>query len=130
MEQTIAVATNLVTVGLAIQSALVRQKKVMQATLRTRKFLGDLVVANGEAIRMHTIEIGDLYTSPVIAIEKIVQAHDELVEAMDMTARFRQEGIAIARENIVKLSQLSAELEKKVEGLPPDSADKPHAIEA
>ena len=87
VERTLTLATNVVTVGLAIQSAQIRQKGVLEATRRTREFLGDLVVANAAAIRRHTEEIGDLYNSPVIALEKITQAHNDLVEALDSAGR-------------------------------------------
>jgi uncharacterized protein YaaN involved in tellurite resistance len=46
VDRTLTLATNVVTVGLAIQSALVRQRKVLEATRRTREFLGILVAAN------------------------------------------------------------------------------------
>jgi uncharacterized protein YaaN involved in tellurite resistance len=82
----------------------------MKATQRTREFLGTLVAANAAAIKAHTQQIGNLYTNPVIAIEKLTQAHNDLVEAMDLADRLRQEGIAAARENIIRLSQLSAGL--------------------
>ncbi len=54
VERTLTLATNVVTVGLAIQSALIRQKNVMAATKRTREFLGTLVAANAAAIKAHT----------------------------------------------------------------------------
>ncbi len=117
VERTLTLATNVVTVGLAIQSALVRQRRVMEATQRTREFLGNLVAANAYAIKKHTQEIGDLYTNPVIAIEKITQAHNDLVEALDIADRLRQEGIASARENITRLSELSASLMQRASGL-------------
>ena len=56
----------------------------MEATRRTREFLGTLMAANAAAIKTHTQEIGDLYTNPVIAMDKITQAHNDLIEAMDM----------------------------------------------
>lgn len=62
-------------VGLAIQSALSRQRRVLEATRRTREFLGNLIVANAASIRHDTQEIGDVYNNPVIALEKIAQAH-------------------------------------------------------
>ena len=83
-----------------------RQKKVMEATQRTREFLGVLIAANAVAIRQHTEEIGELYNNPVIAMDKITQAHNDLMEAMDTADRLKQEGIDTARENIAKLSQL------------------------
>ncbi len=117
VERTLTLSTNVVTVGLAIQSALIRQRSVTEATRRTREFLGTVVTANAAAIKAHTQEIGDLYTNPVIAIEKITQAHNDLIEAMDIADRLRQEGIQTARDNITRLGQLSAVLMQRVGGL-------------
>ena len=117
VERTLALGANVVMVGLALQVALVRERAVMQATQRTREFLGDLIMANAGGIKRHTDEIGDVYNSPVIAIEKIAQAHNDLIEAMDIADRLKQEGIDAAREGIARLSQMSAELEQRSQGL-------------
>jgi uncharacterized protein YaaN involved in tellurite resistance len=117
VERTLSLATNVITVGLAIQAALVRQAKIQEATLRTRQFLGDVIVANAAAIKRHTQEIGDLYNNPVIATEKLEQAHTELMEAMDIAERIKQQGIDSARANIARLGQLSVELQRRVSGL-------------
>ena len=118
VERTLALGTNVVTIGLAIQTALARQKRVLEATRRTREFLGEMIAANATAIKRHTAEIGDIYNSPVVAIEKIAQAHQDLVEAMETADRIKQEGIAVARENIARLAQMSASLERSAPGLP------------
>jgi uncharacterized protein YaaN involved in tellurite resistance len=97
VERTITLATNIVTVGLALQAALIRQRNVAEATKRTREFLGNLIAANAAAIKTHTQEIGDLYINPVIAMDKITQAHNDLVEALDIADRLRQEGSAAGR---------------------------------
>jgi uncharacterized protein YaaN involved in tellurite resistance len=117
VDRTLTLATNLVMVGLAIQSALARQNRVLEATRRTREFLGNLLVANAAATKRHTTEIGDVYKNPVIALEKITQAHNDLIEAMDIADRLKTEGIQAAKENITKLSQLAAELEERAIGL-------------
>ena len=130
VEQTLSVATNVVTVGLAIQAALVRERHVMEANARTREFIGDLIVANASAIRRHTEEIGEVYSNPVIAIEKVSQAHQELIEAMDLADRLKQEGIDKARKNIARLSQLSSELQERVGSLPDPGEAEPKSIEA
>jgi uncharacterized protein YaaN involved in tellurite resistance len=117
VERTMTLASSVILVGLAIQIALARQKKVLEATQRTREFLGNMVVANAEAIRQHTEEIGDVYKEPVIAVEKISRAHDALLEAIDRADRLRQEGIASARENIARLGELSAVFEARVRGI-------------
>ena len=113
VERTLALGTNVVTIGLAIQVALVRQKRVLDATRRTREFLGGMIAANAAAIKRHTAEIGDVYNSPVIAIEKVTQAHQDLVDAIDMANRIKQEGIEAARENIARLGQMSADLQRR-----------------
>jgi uncharacterized protein YaaN involved in tellurite resistance len=117
VERTLTLATNVVTVGLAIQVALARQKRVLEATQRTREFLGDMIVANAETIKRHTQEIGDVYNEPVIAVEKITQAHNALLEAIDMADQLRQEGIASARENISRLNRLAGALEERFAGM-------------
>ena len=119
VERTLALATHVVTVGLAVQAALVRQQRVAQATKRTREFLGDLVAANAATIRRHRQEIGDVYGSPMIAIEQLAQAHGDLVEALDTAGRQQQEGIEAAPEGIARLTELSADLEQKASGLLP-----------
>ena len=132
VDRTLTLSTNVVTVGLAIQSALVRQRSVMEATRRTREFLGTLITANAMAIRTHTQEIGDLYTNPVIAIDKIQQANNDLIEALDIADRLRQEGIQSARENIARLAELSGTLSQRATGLLENAKEKPaeNGIEA
>jgi len=117
VERTLALGTNVVTVGLAIQAALSRQKRVMEATRRTREFLGDMIVANAATIKQHTDEIGDLYKSPVIAIDKITQAHNDLIEAMNTADRLKQEGIEEAKKNIAELNRLSTEMQERSQGI-------------
>ena len=128
MEQTLSVATKVVTIGLAIQAALVRERQVMEANARVQHFIGDLIVANATAIRKHTEEIGEVYNNPVIALDKIAQAHQELIDAMDLADRLKQEGIVKARENIAELSRLSEEFQQRVGAL--RGADGPKSIEA
>jgi len=117
VDRTLTLATNTLLVGLAIQSALLRQKRVLEATQRMREFLGDLIVANAGLIKQHTSEIGDVYKEPVIALEKITQAHNDLIEAMDTADRLKTEGIEAARGNIVKLRELTATLVQRSGGI-------------
>ena len=116
VERTLTLASNLVAVGLAIQSALFRQKRVIDATQKTREFLGNLIIANATTIKQHTTDIGDVYNQPAIAIEKVTKAHSEIVEALESAIQLKQEGIDRARENIGKLTKMSSELQKRIGG--------------
>jgi uncharacterized protein YaaN involved in tellurite resistance len=116
VDRTLTLATNVVMVGLAIQVALARQKRVLEATQRTREFLGDMIVTNAETIRRHTEEIGDVYKEPVIAVEKITEAHNALLDAIETASRLKQEGITSARDNISRLNGLAGALEERFAG--------------
>jgi len=124
VDRTVTLATNVVTVGLAIQAALIRQKRVMEATERTRKFIGDLIVANAESIKQHTERIGDLYNQPVVAMDMLVRAHNDLLSALDTASHLREDGIEAARRNVAELKTLTAELADRVEGLADDDERK------
>jgi len=119
IDRSLTLVTNVVMVGLAIQAALARQWRVLEATQRTREFLGDLLVANATTIKQHTVEIGDVYKSPVIAFERIEQAHTELLEAIAIADRLRDEGIVAAKEHIEKLVKLADGIEARTLALPP-----------
>ena len=121
VDRTLSLTTSTLTVGLALQSALSNQRRVLDATRRTREFLGDLVVANAASIKQHATEIGDVYREPVLALEKLEQAHRDLVEAVDIAARLEVEGIAQARANIQRLERMTEELSEKSEALPEPS---------
>jgi len=125
VDRTLTLATNVVTVGLAIQAALVRQREVQEATERTRKFLGELIVSNATAIRRQTEEIGDLYQDPVIAMDKLTQAHHELVAAVDLASKLREQGLDTARRNIDELGVLTHELDQRVHIISRESGQLP-----
>lgn len=124
VDRTVTLATNVVTVGLAIQAALIRQKRVMEATERTRKFIGDLIAANAAAIKDHTEQIGDLYNQPVVALDMLVQAHNDLLSALDTASRLREDGIVTARGNVEELKTLTAGLADRVDGLVQDGEEQ------
>jgi uncharacterized protein YaaN involved in tellurite resistance len=133
VERTLSLATNVVTVGLAIQTAMARQKRVLEATQKTQAFLGDMLAANAAAIRQQTQEIGDVYNNPVIALEKVTAAHDQLVEALDLVDQMQAAGIANARQNIARLAELSADLHQRalsMHGSTGSPEAKPPTIEA
>ena len=88
------------------------------------------MVANAAAIKQHTEEIGDIYNNPVIAIEKITEAHNQLIEAMETASRLKQEGIDSARANIAKLSQMSADLQQRASLLLESGEPEAQSIEA
>ncbi len=108
--RTLTVTTNLITVGLSIQAALVQQKKALEATKATQEYASDLLAANAASIKQNTHEIGALYKDPVLNLDKVKAAYDDLVSSMDELDVIKKEGIAKAKEGIATLSNLSNDL--------------------
>jgi uncharacterized protein YaaN involved in tellurite resistance len=115
--RTVTVTQSLLTVGLAIQAALSNQKKILSAVQETQKYSADMLAANAASIRQQTSEIGDLYTNPVLAIDKVKSAYDDLLGAMDEMDALRKKGTESAREGIAQLKQMTEELAPRAEAL-------------
>jgi uncharacterized protein YaaN involved in tellurite resistance len=118
VQRMISMGMNVVYIALAINAALARQKKVLEAEKATKTFIGNMIVQNAEMINNHVKQIGDLYKEPVIAMDKMQQAVNLLKQSIDETNRMKIEGIAAAKENVVKIKVMTEDLRNKSEGLP------------
>lgn len=115
--RTVTVTRSLLTVGLAIQAALANQKKIMEAVKQTQEYTADMLTANAAALKQQTAEIGDMYKNPVLALDKVKQAYDDLMGAMDQMDEIRRAGTESARAGIAELDQMTAGLAPRAEGL-------------
>lgn len=128
VDRTLSLATSTLMVGLALQAALSNQRRVLDATRRTREFLGDLIVTNAAAIKQQATEIGDVYREPVVALEKLEQAHHDLEEAIDIAAKLEVDAIEQAKTNIGRLQQMTERLAQRAGSIP--ATDGSRSIEA
>lgn len=117
ISRTITVTRSLLTVGLAIQAALANQKKIMNAVQETQEYTSDMLAANAASIRQQTTEIGDLYKDPVLALDKVKTAYEDLVSAMEEMDQIRKTGTDSARAGIDELTQMTAKLAPQAESL-------------
>ena len=118
VQRMLTMGMNVIYVSFAIHSALMRQQNVIEAQRGTKEFLGNMILSNATAINQHTKEIGDLYKEPVVAMDKLEAAVQQLEQAIDATNKMKSEGIQAAKENIAKLKTLTAEIKDKSGQLP------------
>ena len=100
VDRTLTLATNVVTIGLAIQAALVRQAAVKEATERTREFLGEMIVQNAAG---HPDADGRDRRPLQRAGHRDGQARagaPRPAGALDAASRLREDGVITARRNI------------------------------
>ena len=117
IERTVTVVRPLMAVGLAIQAALADQKRAIEAVKATQDYAGDLLVANADAIGKQTEEVGNLSQNATISLAKVEEAHKKVMAAIDKADEIRRLGSKTAEEASIKLKQMSAALEPKVEKL-------------
>lgn len=117
IDRTVMVTQSLLTVGLAIQAALANQKQIATAVKQVQDSTAAMLEANAAAIGRQTREIGEMQNNPVIALDRVRNAYESLVGAMDEMEQIRMAGTEKARAGISELTKMSAALEPKVEAL-------------
>lgn len=117
IDRTVMVTQSLLTVGLAIQAALANQKQIAGAVKQVQDSTAAMLEANAAAIGQQTQAIGEMQNNPVIALDRVRNAYNTLVGAMDEMEKIRAAGTEKARAGIAELTKMSAALEPKVEAL-------------
>jgi len=108
---------NVVHNAMLLHSALQRQLEIMQALQQYKEFLETTMVSIAEMVKEHQGKVYGFLKEPIMAMDKIQQAHSALEEALKERDRFIQEGIESARTNIPKLEKMTGELMDRVKGV-------------
>ena len=117
IDRTVMVTQSLLTVGLAIQAALANQKQIATAVRQVQDSTAAMLEANAAAIGRQTAEIGEMQNNPVIALDRVKNAYETLVGAMDEMEKIRAAGTEKARSGIAELTRMSSALEPRAEAL-------------
>lgn len=117
IDRTVMVTQSLLTVGLAIQAALANQKQIANAVKQVQDSTAAMLEANAAAIGRQTAEIGAMQNNPVIALDRVKNAYESLVGAMDEMEKIRSAGTEKARAGVAELTRMSSALEPRVEAL-------------
>jgi uncharacterized protein YaaN involved in tellurite resistance len=116
IQRMLTVGMNVITTSFAIHVALEHQRQVIEATKATKAFIGGMLIQNATAIRENTKNVAELYKEPIISIQDIEKAQGILMQAIDEIDNLKTASIQAARENIVRLKEISAEMRQKGEG--------------
>jgi len=137
IDSALSVGPMVMTNALRIQAALARQETVKKAVAEFQDGLGELMADNAKAVNQAAQEIGDLYNNPVIALEKLQEGFNGLMEAVNTANETMANSTAKAREATAVLEDMSAQLSPVAEGLhaalekgqEPESLETPAAVE-
>lgn len=110
VDRTIAVTRPLIMVAVAIQQALIRQKEVADATLKTQEYAGELLVNVAKQTGQQAKEVAEMQNRSVVALDKVKEAYDTVMKALDETDRTKREGIENAKRGLGQLNDMSEKL--------------------
>ncbi|KZX85780.1 hypothetical protein A3715_16850 [Oleiphilus sp. HI0009] len=111
IDSALTVGPMVMTNALRIQAALAKQKSTQEAVESFQQGLGDLMAQNAGAVNQAADEIGKLYNNPVIALEKLEEGFDQLMQAVNKANETMAESTAKAKEASSRLEQMSKELD-------------------
>ena len=117
ISRTITVSKNALYAGIALQVALANQKQAFQAMKLTQQQVEQLLIDNSESIKQQGIDIERAKSDPVLAIERIEEAHNNLIQAMDEIEQISREGRAKATRGLAQYRDMAKELEPRVQAL-------------
>jgi len=117
IERTIKVSKITINIGIIIRQAIANQSEAVRAVKNTQKFASDLLLENAKAIKSQTNDIKELYTQPVLALDKVKKAYETLISAMEEFENIKKQGYKIAKENITKLEEMNKKLEIRLKNI-------------
>ena len=117
IDSALTVGPMVMTNALRIQAALAKQDTVKKAVQSFQEGLGDMMAQNAAAVNKAAQEVGDMYNNPVIALEKMEEGFDQLMQAVNTANETMANSTIKAREASARLADMTAELSPVAEGL-------------
>jgi len=98
-----------------VASALYNQKIVLEKIKKLNNFTEEIIIDNAEKLKEHGPEIQRLAMEATISVEKLKTAHDNVMEAIDLTIQYRREALPKIRIIIEELIKLTAKGEEQIQ---------------
>lgn len=117
IDSALTVGPMVMTNALRIQAALAKQDTVRKAVQGFQEGLGEMMAQNAAAVNKAAQDVGDMYNNPVIALEKMEEGFDQLMQAVQTANETMATSTLKARETSARLADMTAELSPVAEGL-------------
>lgn len=103
--------------ALRIQAALAQQETIKDAVQQFQAGLGDMMAQNAGSIEKAAQDVGDLYNNPVIALQKMEEGFDKLMNAVKIANDTMSTSSVKARETSNRLADMTAQLAPVADGM-------------
>jgi uncharacterized protein YaaN involved in tellurite resistance len=100
-----------------INAAITQQKKISGAVNSVSESLGNALAANARVTKQNAEEVASLYNNPVLAMDKMELAFQDLNDAVNITRQARLDATSSARDMADSLKVMNKKFEPITQGV-------------
>ncbi len=101
--------------GLALKIAQQEEREIAEALNASQEYLGSLMVSIAEDSMNNAARTAEVTSQPLIRLKDLTRSYQILMTRMDEASRIEAQMVETAKQNIVQLEQMTADLEKRSE---------------
>lgn len=117
IERTKNITLSLTRTALALQGALSKQKDIANAARESQNYASDLLLSNANAVGANTKEVRDLYSGPVLNMDKLREAHQKIIDSANEMQDLRLQSNQVAEKVISELESFSKPIESRINAI-------------
>ncbi len=126
VDRSINVTVSALNVAVVVAMALANQRLVLDRVRSINTTTSDLIAGTAQALRTQGVEIQTQASSTVLDMEKLEQAFNDVIGAIDEVSRYRREALPRLDEQINRLEDLAARGNAAIENLEQGSQVQVH----
>lgn len=112
LNRVVTVVGNVARTGLAIQSALLQQKNTVALMDSTKEFVANVLTTNSEMVKEGTAKIAQAASSPVLQIDVVKKAYNNLEQAIEDLNRVRNQASVAVQGTLADIDEASTKLKQ------------------
>jgi len=113
-------------IGVSMLVALANQKRVLDASNRTKDLANDLVLGNARRMNNQVVDVYKQSNTSTLTIETLKESFDNINQAMDKINTFKAESLSKIKGEVSQMKEVTTKLEEKMKEV--ERADKAKSV--
>ena len=113
-------------IGVSMLVALANQKRVLDASNRTKDLANDLVLGNARRMNTQVVDVYKQSNTSTLTIETLKESFDNINQAMDKINTFKAESLSKIKGEVSQMKEVTTKLEEKMKEV--ERADKAKSV--
>ncbi len=113
-------------IGVSMLVALANQKRVLDASNKTKDLANDLVLGNARRMNSQVVDVYKQSNTATLSIETLKESFDNINSAMNKINDFKAQSLSKIRGEVAQMKEVTSKLEEKVKEV--EKANKAKSI--